>query len=271
MTQIRGRAKPARLLRDSWSLTSPQSGHRPSGTGLPLRVTTRRIRARGPAVNGPTQYWWCATLERVCRGHDRNGCRAVRHVQPPQEVGHVLLCRRGRDAERSRDLFVRGAARDENDDFALTWRERQRVRRAQPAAVLDERREHATRIRVLAAHRAEDRAAECFARKVRIDVAEGAHRDGMRRILWVRIRRQDDRRHALGELADQRPIRLVVRSHDREADISLLDFRRRSDAPERNAEVECAEKTEDSTRAIEDEHTRSRDRREVHTLYSPPN
>src|SRR2546428_93502 len=101
-------------------------------------------------------------------------------------------------------------------------------------------------------------------------VRRGHDGDG-RRILGVRIRRQDDRRHALGELADERPIRLVVRSHDREADVSLLDFRRRSDAPERNAEVECAEKTEDSTRAIEDEHTWSRDRREVHTLYSPPN
>src|SRR5947209_793044 len=173
MTQIRGRAKPARLLRDSWSLTSPQSGHRPSGTGLPLRVTTRRIRARGPAVNGPTQYWWCATLERVCRGHDRNGCRAVRHVQPPQEVGHVLLCRRGRNA--------------------------------------------------------------------------------------------------LGELADERPVRLVIRGHDCEADVRMIDLRGRCDAPERHAEVERSQETKDGTRAIEDEHTRGRDRREVHTLYSPPN
>ena len=124
---------------------------------------------------------------------------------------------------------------------------------------------------MLAAHRAKDRAAERFARKVRIDVAEGAHRYGMRRIGWVRIRCQDDRRHALGELADERPVRLVIRGHDCEADVRMIDLRGRCDAPERHAEVERSQETKDGTRAIEDEHTRGRDRREVHTLYSPPN
>ena len=180
----------------------------------------------------------------------------------------MLLCRCGRDSERARDLFVRGTPRDEHDDLALPRCQWQSVRRAEPAAILDERRQHATRIRVLAAHRAEDRAPDGFAWKVRIHVPERTHRNRMRCIALTRVRREDDGRHAVGELADQLPIRLVIRGDDREADIRVLDLRGRRDAPERNAEIERSQKVEDSTRTIDDKDTRGHAGTEDHTLYS---
>src|SRR5437867_154091 len=166
--------------------------------------------------------------------------------------------------------LVRGAPRDEHDDFALAWRKREGIRRPEPPAILDQRREQAARVGVLPAHRAKDRAANGLAWKVGIHVSECTHRDRVRCVALVRIRCQDDGRHAFSELADKWPIRLVIGGNDREADVSVLDLRGRRDAPERNPEVERSQKAEDRARTIDDKHARRRrGSPTVHTVYSP--
>ena len=94
-------------------------------TGPSLARTTEQSKGEPPLSMPPTQFWCCRfSLQGICRGHGGHRRGPVRDVQPPQEVGHMLLCRCGGDAERSRDLFVCRALRDEHDDFTLTGRQR---------------------------------------------------------------------------------------------------------------------------------------------------
>src|SRR5438034_8035290 len=129
---------------------APRAGRPLRGGDAPLRV---RYADRVSCLH--------ASAPKVDDGDLRDGGRAVRRTEAPQQIRHVLLRGRGRDAERAPDLLVRRAARYETDHGAMPRRELDGTAHLggdERELVTDPATERVARIRGLATQRALDRA-----------------------------------------------------------------------------------------------------------------